>query len=66
MVSQRLKTFREVVDTWRLMEKNKEAGQKVREAHANAKGKDGDKGKGKKTLQAQEPGRGQRSNDAKR
>lgn len=59
MVSQRLKNFREVVDTGRVLERNKELEQKNIVAQARAKEKIEDKGNGRKPFQAVEQGKAQ-------
>lgn len=63
MVSQRLNTFREVVDIAKVLERNKELEQKNKEAQAHAKAKTKDKAKGKKPFQTIEQGKALGNND---
>lgn len=65
MVCHILKTFIEVVDTTRVIERKEELEQKNREAQAQAKAKAKDKGKGKKPFHVVDQVKAQ-GNSAKR
>ena len=64
--AQCLNTLREVVDSARIIERNREEEQKGREAQAQVKAKADDKAKGKRPAQTVETGKAQDGGDAKR
>lgn len=65
-LNQRLKSFRKVIDTARVLEWNKKLEKNNHEVQASAKEKVHNKGKGKKPFNTIDQGKGKSDNDAKR